>query len=270
MKKNVVTAFSRSSVQSPVVQLADGTWINYIPTDALTSRRMLDEWYPTDVDTGPLHLSRLGVFDPKSWLTTAMLNDHEDNLYLDNQGAANEPIYVPQATAYLLRDEPKAAIRSFYSLMACGFSNGQLTPLEHRWAHPQYYGPPSTDGAWFEIYRKMLIHEIGDDTLMIGQAIPRVWLENGKQINVKNAPTYFGEISFSIKGISDMNVIDATIGLSDRNPPKELWIRFRHPEEKPIRSVIVNGQPWENFDIEKETIIISEPDQNTYVISASY
>src|SRR5690606_5896695 len=101
---------------------------------------------------------------------------------------------------YLLRDEPKAVIRSFYSLMACGFSQGQYTPIEHRWAHPQYYGPPSTDGAWFEIYRKMLLNEIGEDTLMIGQAIPRTWLENGKQISVKDAPTYFGPVTFAIEG----------------------------------------------------------------------
>jgi hypothetical protein len=116
----------------------------------------------------------------------------------------------------------------------------------------------------------MLINEIGDDTLMIGQAVPRSWLGNGKQINVKNAPTYFGEVSFSIKGESDMNTIEATIGLSDRNPPKELWIRFRHPDEKPIRSVIVNGKTWENFDEVQERIRIPEPDQNMYIISARY
>lgn len=270
MKKNVVIAFSRASVKSPVVQLADGTWINYVPTDALTPRRMLDEWYPTDVDTGPLHLARLGVFKPDCWLTTAMLNDHEDNLYLQNKGAANEPVYVPQATAYLLRDEPEAVIRSFYSLMACGFSNGQMTALEHRWAHPQYYSPPSTDGAWFEIYRKMLINEMGSDILIIGQAIPRKWLESSKQIKVTNAPTYFGKVSFSMEGESSKNEIVATVALTPGNPPKELWIRFRHPSKKMIRSVSVNGQPWKNFNEQKEIIIIPQPDQEDYLISVHY
>ncbi|MCB0666633.1 MAG: hypothetical protein KDC80_12445, partial [Saprospiraceae bacterium] len=270
MKKKVVIAFSRASVKSPVVQLADGTWINYVPTDALTPRRMLDEWYPTDVDTGPLHLARLGVFEPDSWLTTAMLNDHEDNLYLQNKGAANEPVYVPQATAYLLRDEPEAVIRSFYSLLACGFSNGQMTPLEHRWAHPQYYSPPSTDGAWFEIYRKMLINEMGSDILFIGQAIPRSWLESSKKIQVKNAPTYFGKVSFSLEGESAKNEIVATITLSPGNAPQELWIRLRHPAKKQIRSVMVNGQPWKNYDLQKEIIRIPQPDQERYLISAKY
>jgi hypothetical protein len=270
MKADVVQEFARSSVRSPVVQLEDGTWINYVPTDATTPRRMLDEWYPTDVDTGPLHLTRLGVFDAHGWLTTAMLNDHEDNLFLHNNGTANEPVYVQQANAYLLRDEPKAVIRSFYSFMACGFSHEQYSPLEHRWAHPQYYGPPSTDGAWFEIFRRMLINELGDDTLMIGQAVPRAWLGKGKRTHVKNAPTYFGDVSFSIEGESLSGEIVATIELAARKAPKTLLVRFRHPDSKPIRSVVVNGNAWENFDAAKEYIMIHKPTEAKYVISAKY
>ncbi|WP_461396571.1 hypothetical protein [Flavitalea sp.] len=269
MKKDVVTAFAGSSVKSPVVQLADGSWTNYVPTDAMTPRRMMEQWYPTDVDCGPLHLSRLGVFEPYSWMTTAMLNDHEDNLFLLNNGAANEPVYVQQGNTYLLRDDPKGVIRSFYSMMACAFSHEQLTSLEHRWAWGQYYGPPSTDGAWFELYRRMLINEFGDDTLMIGQAVPREWLKTGKQIEVKNAPTNFGPLSLSFR-VENANEIKAEVNLSDRNPPKQLLIRFRHQQEKSIRSVTVNGKPWRNFDSKKEFVIIPEPSEKNYVILAKF
>lgn len=269
VKADVVREFARSSVKSPVVQLADGTWINYVPTDAMTPRRMMDQWYPTDVDCGPLHLSRLGAFDANSWLTTAMLNDHEDNLFFKNQGAANEPVYVQQATAYLLRDEPKAVIRAFYSLMASAFSHEQFTSLEHRWAWGQYYGPPSTDGAWFEIYRRMLINEWGNNTLMIGQAIPRNWLGHGKKIEVRNAPTYFGKTSFSIEGLNQDNEIKATVEVPDRNAPQQLIVRFRHPSEKQIKSVMVNGKRWKNFDVKKEYVSIPVP-TGKYVISVRY
>ena len=34
----------------------------------------------------------------RNWL----LNDHEDNLYYKGLGIANEPVYIQQATAYLL------------------------------------------------------------------------------------------------------------------------------------------------------------------------
>ncbi|HKI87971.1 MAG TPA: hypothetical protein VKA38_03015 [Draconibacterium sp.] len=270
MKKEVIRAFARASVKSPIVQLADGTWSNYVPTDALTPRRLLDQWYPSDVDTGPLHLSRLGVINASSWLTTAMLNDHEDNLFLNNLGAADEPVYVPQATVYLLRDEPKAVIRSFYSMMSCAFSHQQLTSLEHRWAHPIYYSPPSTDGAWFEVYRKMLLNEFGTDTLFIGQAIPRDWLQKGKKVEVKDAPTYFGPVSFTIEGVNSNDEITAGLEISNRNLPKELLVRFRHPESAKIRSVIINDKPWKNYDAEKEYIRIPEPTGGKYVITAKY
>ena len=102
------------------------------------------------------------------------------NMYLHGWGMANEPVYNPQATAYLLRDEPKAAIQAFYSMMACAFSHTVYEPVEHRWRWGQYFGPPSTDGAWFELYRNMLVRELDDHTLILGQATPRAWLQDGK------------------------------------------------------------------------------------------
>jgi hypothetical protein len=199
-----------------------------------------------------------------------LLHDHEDNLFLKNQGIANEPVYIQAGNTYLLRDEPKAVIRAFYSLMACGFSHGQLTPLEHRWAWGQYYGPPSTDGAWFEIYRKMLLNERGDDTLIVGQAVPREWLQNGKQVEVKNAPSCFGPVSFTMEGENERRQITATVQLAKRNPPKALLVRFRHPANKQIRSVTVNGKAWVNYDVKKEQIQIPLPKEDKFIVTATY
>lgn len=270
LKKDIESAFSEASVNSPIVQLADGSWTNFVPTDAMTPRRQMDQWYPTDIDTGPLHLTRLGVLDANGFLTNSMLNDHEDNLFYHNLGAANEPVYIPQANIYLMQDNPKAVIRSFYSMTASAFSHNQLSPIEHRWGHPQYYGPPSTDGAWFEIYRRMLLNEIDHATLYIGQAIPRDWLTTDKEIRVENAPSYFGPVSFLIKGLSTDNKININLTISNRNPPKELIIRFRHPESKPIRSVMINGKRWHDFDISNEYIKITNLEDLSYNITASY
>ena len=117
-------------------------------------------------------LAKLGKLDP----AVSQLREVE-NFFKDSASDA------ALRTAYLYRDEPEAAIRAFYSMMACAFSHHQLTPLEHRWAWGQYYMPPSTDGAWFELYRNMLVNELsGDGTLFIGQAVPRAWLADGKII----------------------------------------------------------------------------------------
>ena len=182
-------------MRSPLVQLRDGTWMPYVPAEALTPRRLLDQWYATDVDTGAVHLLRLKALPARGVLADALLNDHEDNLFYKGWGIANEPVYNQQATAYLLRDEPEAAVRVFYSYMASAFSHSVFEPVEHRWTHGQYFGPPSTDGAWFELYRNMLVHERDDDVLVLAQATPRAWLRDGQKIELERVPTYYGDIS---------------------------------------------------------------------------
>mgnify|MGYP000418672760 CR=1 FL=1 len=271
MRADVERAFARASVSSPVVQLADGTWNNYVPSDALTPRRLLDVWYPTDVDCGPLHLARLGALDPRGWLATAMLHDHEDNLFLNQWGMANEPVYNQQATTYLRRDEPEAAIRAFYSMMACAFSHQQLTPLEHRWAWGQYFMPPSTDGAWFELYRNMLLNELaGEDTLFVGQAVPRAWLGDGRSVIIERAPTYFGPVDLRIESAAASGTLTAKIEFAGERRPKTLLVRLRHPQKKLLRSVAVNGAEWRDFDTAREWVCVPNPDRPRYTVVARY
>jgi hypothetical protein len=270
MRQAIEREFARGGVKSPVVPLADGSWINYVPCDAMTPRRLLDAWYPTDVDTGPLHMPRLNAIDPRGWLATAMLHDHEDNLFLNQWGAANEPVYNPQGVTYLLRDEPEAAIRTFYSTMACAFSHSQGEPVEHRWAWPQYFGPPSTDGAWFELFRKLLIHEREDGTLLLGQATPRAWLEQGKQIVVERAPTYFGPISFRIESQASDHRLRATVAFGSDRRPETLLLRLRHQTRRPFRSITVNGESWSDFDSQKEWVRIPQPRLDCYDIVAEH
>ena len=118
-------------------------------------------------------------------MADSLLHDHEDNLFYKGWGIANEPVYNQHATAYLLRDEPEAVMRAFYSYMASAFSHSVFEPVEHRWTHGQDFGPPSTDGAWFELYRNMLIDERDDDTLVIAQATPRAWMQDGQKIRAR-------------------------------------------------------------------------------------
>jgi hypothetical protein len=263
-------AFRMASVQSPVVQLRDHTWSPYVPTEASTHRRLLEQWYPTDVDTGPVHLLRLKAISASGDLADHLLNDHEDNLYYKGLGIANEPVYNQQATAYLLRDDPDAAVRTFYSYMASAFSHSALEPVEHRWTHGQYFGPPSTDGAWFELFRNMLVQEGEDGTLLLAQATPRRWLEAGKRIEVRSAPTYYGPLSMTIQGISDRKQIVATVETPTRELPRALILRLRHPEGKRPARVFVNDQSWTDFEASRETVRITGPKPGRYVVRVVY
>ncbi|MBI3698273.1 MAG: hypothetical protein HY238_25975, partial [Acidobacteria bacterium] len=270
LEQSIERGFAAASLRSPLVQLRDHTWIPYVPSEALTHRRILDQWYPTDVDTGALHLVRLGALAADSRLAESLLHDHEDNLFWKGWGLANEPVYNQQGTAYLLRDDPKAAIRTFYSYMAGGFSHSVFEPVEHRWTHGQYFGPPSTDGAWFELYRNMLVCELDDRTLLLAQATPRKWLEHGKKIEVRRAPTHYGSISLTIESQADSGRILATVELDDQIRPDSLLLRLRHPQEKPIRAMTVNGRNWADFDTRKEWVRIRGLTERRYSIVAEY
>jgi hypothetical protein len=242
----------------------------YVPCEATKPGRLFEQWYPTDVDTGATHLLRLKALSSSGDLANYLLNDHEDNLYLKGWGMANEPVYNPQAMAYLLRDEPKAVIRAFYSYMACAFSHSVLEPVEHRWTWGQYFGPPSTDGAWFELYRHMLIHELDDDSLLLLQATPRKWLEDGKKIEIERAPTYYGQMSLTVDSKAAAGGLVAQIDMPRRQTPRRLLVRFRHPQGKLIQSVTVNGANWTDFDTRKEWVVIEKPLQSYYTIIAQY
>jgi hypothetical protein len=154
--------------------------------------------------------------------------------------------------------------------MAGGFSQGVYEPVEHRWRWGQYFGPPSTDGAWFELYRNMLVREWDDDTLIIGQAAPRAWLEDGKQITVNNAPTWFGNITFEIKSHASSGHIETSFQLKAPASDKTVLVRLRHPQNKVLRRVTVNGHPWSDFDAKKEWVRIPNVKRQAYQIDASY
>jgi hypothetical protein len=237
-----------------------------VPGETNTFQRRLDDWYPADVDTGPAHLLRLKAVAANSDLAGWLLNDHEDNLFFKGWGIANEPVYNQQATAYLLRDDPKAVIRTFYSYMASAFSHGALEPVEHRFTHGQYFGPPSTDGAWFELYRNMLVMERADDSLLLAGFTPRRWLEDGKRIEVERAPTRFGRLSMTVHSEAAAKKIEAEIQAPGRMRPAALLIRLRHPTGAAMRSVQVNGRPWTDFDVSKEWVRVDAPAGSRYTI----
>lgn len=269
-QKCVERAYRVAAVQSPLVQLRDHTWTPYVPCEVTQPGRLLSQWYPTDVDTGAVHLLRLQALSSDGDLAESLLNDHEDNLYLHGWGMANEPVYNPQGTAYLLRDDPKAVIRTFYSMMACAFSHSAFESVEHRWTHGQYFCPPSTDGAWAELYRNMLVHEFYDDTLVLFAATPRDWLEDGKTIEIDKAPTYYGKLSARLVSRTDANKITAEIQLDNSSPPKVLLIRFRHPQDRPMQTVRLNGNLWIDYDAQKEWVRVAEPTAAQHAIEVTY
>ena len=108
-----------------------------------------------------------------------------------------------------------------------------------------------------ENFRNLLVMEDGP-SLWLARATPRAWLEQGKRIKVRNAPTYFGTVAYEIVSDVDHGTITATIEIPARKPPHAVLLRLRHPQRKPIKSVTVNGKAWSDFDPVREVVHLRE------------
>ncbi|HYA09463.1 MAG TPA: hypothetical protein VEG24_07720, partial [Gaiellaceae bacterium] len=119
--------------------------------------------------------------------------------------------------------------------------------------------PPNgaSNGAFLETLRLMLVHETRDGAgepsgLRLAYATPRPWLRPGKRIEVRNAPTSFGPVSFSI--VAGTGSARATVDVPGRPAPKALSLRLRLPHGLRLTRVTVAGRPWRRFDPDSGTI----------------
>ena len=99
-------------------------------------------------------------------------------------------------------------------------ANGLLWEAGHLGGYTDCDAPDNGTAGWFmENFRNLLVME-ESQTLWLARATPRVWLEQGKKIAVKNAPTYFGPLAYEIVSDVDHGKITATIEVPSRTPPR--------------------------------------------------
>lgn len=93
------------------------------------------------------------------------------------------------------------------------------------------------------LLRNMLFYEDGDRMFLL-PCIPEAWLNNTNTIEIKNAPTFFGNFEFRI----DSHLQDGfiKISLNCARPPAKGYI-LKLPVKQKIKTVNVNGNNWENF-----------------------
>ncbi|OQA02306.1 MAG: hypothetical protein BWY71_00060 [Planctomycetes bacterium ADurb.Bin412] len=168
---------------------------------------------------------------------------------------ANLPKASHNANIYLLQDDVPNFLRFWMNIYAAMTgADGKMWEWGHLGQYTNCEAPDNGTAGWFlECFRNLLVMEEGQ-SLWIARGTPRAWLEQGKKISVKNAPTYFGTLAYEITSDVDNGRINATIEIPNRNVPQSVNLRFRHPRQVPIQSVVVNGQPWNDFDAGKEIV----------------
>jgi len=87
-------------------------------------------------------------------------------------------------------------------------------------------------------------------------ALPRAWLADGQTPAIERAATHFGPVSLRFESRANAGQITAVVDPPTRRAPKQILLRFRHPEGTPLRRVEVNGRPWDQFDARREWVAL--------------
>ncbi len=270
---DLMRGWTESRIRCPVVKLRNMTYVPKIPSRLYERGRSLG-WLRETLE-GSFFLPAYGLLPPEAPETKWILKDYEDNLYISKDYGYDIPVFdwfwfsrggfsmqsqlLDGPIPYLLRDEIKHYVRAFFNSFTAAYYPEIRMCNEH--SLPELGYPvgdhfKSSDEAQATYWlRLMFIHERGGD-LYLGQAVPRYWLADGNIIGIERAATHFGPLTFKMTSSLAKGEIKATLSALSRNRPKQIYIRFRHPEQKPIQSVTVNGKAYDQFDVKKEWVIL--------------
>ncbi len=170
-----------------------------------------------------------------------------------------DPYYVyNQSLSQLLRGEHAKFVWTLYSLSAYAMGQGTYATIEGQnivtgfnsdvWSASRQPHMHS-NSRLIDMLRIALLLEQGN-TLHLMAGVPRGWLADGQQIEVRRAPSCFGEVNFVARSQLAEGKITVSI-----EPPKwqaaNVVLHVRPPSRYGrIKQVSVNGLPSKDYDAE--------------------
>ena len=280
-RQDLLAAVERTIALSPVVAVRDGTYHSVIPFACYVRGLSTGAWgwmrdgsgqhvgpmYWETVQSAAALISPAGLLPADDVRVQGYLDVLEDRLLLENAYVADRSKgdwflagwqyqggLERTPNMHLDGDDIPVFLRSFLNCYAVDILvNDGYIFNEHA-----VHGPPDKiyeEACFLERFRNLLVMEDGQN-LWLARATPRAWLQQGKKISVKNAPTHFGTLSYEIVSDVDNGKMVATLDLQSRRPVKEILLRLRHPQGAPIKTVNVNGAAWLVMDMEREVVIL--------------
>jgi len=180
------------------------------------------------------------------------------------------PLYGTRyALDTLRRDDPERGLVALYGMLAQGFTRNtficgegcNLDPVDE--GGRIFFCPPNSaaNAHFLSMLRYALVQDWdldGDgkpETLRLGFATPKRWLEDGKVINIERAPTAFGQTSLRIESKLNAGEVVAEVDLPHRDKPKQTLLRVRVPDGWRVKSADAGGKKLSVDD--KGTVDIS-------------
>ena len=286
-------AYHQVQAQTPVLPLADGTWVSAYPSQ-LACPGPTNDFFPGqdgnrswayDVELGAHQLVPQGVLAAGSREVGWMLDHLEDVQFLaegwfDYPAAASQrdwfdlggfakvqPYYCRNAEIYALRDEVKPFLRSYFGALATMLNTENLSLWEH-FHNTGAFSKTHETGYFLAQTRFMLVSERGQE-LWLAPLVSDRWLQEGMTISVQGAPTAWGPMSYRIHSRVRRGWIEAEITPPTRGGPQAIVLRLRHPEGKRLAAVTVNGRRHADFDPARECIRLA-PGPGRLQVRADY
>jgi hypothetical protein len=166
-------------------------------------------------------------------------------------------------------DRPDQLVLSLYGQLAAAMTPGTyvsgeaatIAPLRGEY-HRKMFLPPNSgsNSTFLETLRLMLVHETRGRGgavrgLELAFATPRSWLRPGRQINVSDAPTSFGALSYTLAATDGL--VQGSLDVPRSTALRTLKLRLRLPAAKRLKSVRVDGSTYRRFDPASGTIDLS-------------
>ena len=257
-KKDIRTSLINSMAKSPVVPAGDGTWCPTVPpwTEAKSLRLLYSEpetflshgtFTISDALLGPLYLIFCEILEPAEEVSLMMLKYHSEMMYQRN-AAFSQPYYSRHNWIQLKLGLIKPFLKTYYNTFSALADRETYTFWEHLY-HVSVH--KTHEEAWFLMETRWMLYLEEGNAIKLLPGIPRQWLEDGKVIEIKNASTYFGPLSFSVRSDVTKGFIEATIECDPDRKPDKIIIRIPHPEGKsPVK--ITGG----TYDSASETVSV--------------
>ncbi|MHB9033210.1 MAG: hypothetical protein ACYC6L_09195 [Anaerolineae bacterium] len=259
---DITASVETGFAEAPVVPLGNGAWCPSLPVWAdhpgpLSLQAMGGTWFThgamvaRDTLLGAQYMLLDEVIEPSSVQADFILNCLAD-LYFNRNTAFSQPYYSPHPVANLRRGEVKAFLKEFYSNMSSLADRETYT----FWEHLFYASPHKThEEGWFLMRCRWLLYLEQDTTLHILPGVPRAWLEDGKEIAVEGAASYYGKLSFKVHSELASSRIKVWVrleGAADRRPRK-VAVRIPHPQGMKAAAVSTGV-----YDADSETVTIED------------
>ena len=257
---DIRNGFYLSMAHAPVVPVGDGSWAPFAPPWVEYNGGIIfyadgGNWFShgvfacRGVTTGPLWLIIGEVLSPGEPGSHFLLKHNQFPVTMDN-AALSQPYYSRHDFAHIKRGEVKAFLKCYYNQLTALMDRETYTFWEHYFEAGQH---KTHEEAWFLMQTRWMLYLEDGDALDLFLAVPRNWLEDGKKIEVKNAASYFGKVSFgAFSQLKEKNLITAFFECKGVKKPSAVRIRIPHPQGQ--RPVNVQGG---SYFAKTETVMVN-------------